>query len=148
MSDSELALLTALTVGDRIARTVTLSPAELIAGAKFLQDANPLHNDAEVAAKSRFGGLIASGPHIGGIHACMLPTHCNDLGLNVLGTYFTTRYLAPVMVDVEHELAWVVTAIANHKSGGWLVDWSGTISTFATNPACCVQTTGQLLVSM
>jgi 3-hydroxybutyryl-CoA dehydratase len=134
-------------IGDRIARTICLSGHEIIVGAKFLEDANPLHNDAEVAAKSRFGGLIASGPHIGGIHACMLPTHCNRLGLDVLGTYFTTRYRSPVTADVEHELAWVVTGVASHKSGGWLVDWAGTISTFATNPVCCVQTTGQLLVS-
>jgi 3-hydroxybutyryl-CoA dehydratase len=137
-----------LRVGDRIARTLALNAAQLIAGAEFLQDANPLHNDAAVAARSRFGGLIASGPHIGGIHACMLPTHCNHLGLDVLGTYFTTRYVAPVMVDVEHELAWIVTMITPHKSGGWLVDWTGTISTFAANPVCCVQTTGQLLVSV
>ncbi len=145
MSRPELA---ALTVGDRIARTLTLTPDELIAGARFLEDANPLHNDPVLAARSRFGGLIASGPHIGGLHACMLPTYCTGLGLNVLGTQFTTRYLGPVMVDIEHELAWVVTAIANHKSGGWLVDWSGTISTFATNPIVCVQTIGQLLVSL
>jgi acyl dehydratase len=135
-------------VGDRIARTMCLSALEIIGGAEFLQDANPLHNDAEVAAKSRFGVLIASGPHIGGIHACMLPTHCNALGVDVLGTYFTTRYVAPVKADVEHELSWVVIGVTSHKSGGWLVDWAGSISTFATNLVCCVQTTGQLLVSL
>jgi acyl dehydratase len=136
----------ALRIGDRIAKTVTLTASEVIAGAKFLGDENPLHNEPETAAGSRFGALIASGPHVGGLHACMLPTHCASLGLGVLGTYFTTRYLAPVLADVEHELAWIVTSVNAHKSGGHLVDWTGTISTFPPNPVTCVATTGQVLI--
>jgi 3-hydroxybutyryl-CoA dehydratase len=135
-----------LDLGYRFARTLTLSNDEIIAGARFFDDQNPIHNDLTLAATSRFGGLIACGPHVSGIHACMLPTHCTNLGYDVLGTVFTVRYTAPVHADTLHELAWTITAITPHRSGGNLIDWTGTV-TNQTTERVCIEATGQILVS-
>ena len=137
---------TPLDVGYRFARTLTLSNDEIIAGARFLDDQNPIHNDPVLAAASRFGGLIACGPHVSGIHACMLPTHCTALGYDVLGTVFTVRYTAPIHADILHDLAWTITAITQHRSGGNLIDWTGTV-TNQTSERVCIQATGQILAT-
>jgi 3-hydroxybutyryl-CoA dehydratase len=137
---------TPLDLGYRFARTLTLSNDEIIAGAQFLDDQNPIHNDPAHAATSRFGGLIACGPHISGIHACMLPTHCTSLGYDVLGTLFTVRYTAPFHTDTLHELAWTITAITTHRSGGNLIDWTGTVTT-QTSERVCIEATGQILTT-
>jgi 3-hydroxybutyryl-CoA dehydratase len=136
-----------LDLGYRFARTLTLSNDEIIAGAQFLDDQNPIHNELTLAATSRFGGLIACGPHVSGIHACMLPTHCTSLGYDVLGTVFTVRYTAPVHADALHELAWTITAITPHRSGGNLIDWTGTVTNQAAERRVCIEATGQILAT-
>lgn len=146
--------LSPLRPGDVIRRTITLSEDDIRAGADFLDDQNPIHRDADAAG--RFGRVIACGPHIGGIHACMLPTHCASIGLDVLGTTFTTRYVGPVYAGIEHELTWTVTGATAHRSGGYLVDWEGEVRRMeASSPsdapvgggAACILTTGQVLIT-
>lgn len=137
---------TPLDVGYRFARTLSLRNDEIIAGARFLDDKNPIHNDPVLAAASRFGRLIACGPHVSGIHACMLPTHCTALGYDVLGTVFTVRYTAPVDANTQHDLTWTITAITQHRSGGNLIDWTGTV-TNQTNERVCIEATGQTLAT-
>ncbi len=78
-----------------ISRSLELSAEEITAGARFLGDHNPLHGDPAAAAASRFGGLIASGPHVAGLHATMIPTELTAYGAP-LGLEFTVRYVAPV----------------------------------------------------
>lgn len=132
--------------GYRIVDTLTLTEDEIISGAKFLNDRNPIHNDPVLAAASRFGGVIACGPHVSGIHACMLPSHCTDLGFDVLGTVFTVRYTAPFHANVLHDLNWAVSAIAPHRSAGNFVEWTGAVSSRATG-VVCIEATGQVLVT-
>jgi acyl dehydratase len=120
---------------------------ELMIGARFLGDRNPLHNDVEAARAGRFGRLIACGPHISGLHACLLPTHCTGLGLGVVGTSFTTRYTGPVFADVDYTMAWEVVGVIPHRSGGNLVDWIGAVSA-AQSQRACIEATGQVLVSI
>jgi acyl dehydratase len=122
------------------------SEAELIIGARFLGDQNPFHNDVDAARTGRFGRLIACGPHISGIHACLLPTHCTTRGLEVIGTSFTTRYSAPVFAHVAYVMSWEVVGLVTHRSGGTLVDWTGTVTSEAS-PRPSIEATGQVLVS-
>jgi acyl dehydratase len=119
---------------------------ELMIGARFLGDRNPLHNDVEAARAGRFGRLISCGPHISGLHACLLPTHCTELGLDVVGTSFTTRYTAPVFADVDYTLAWEVIGVKSHRSGGKLVDWIGAVSKRESKRSS-IEATGQVLIS-
>jgi 3-hydroxybutyryl-CoA dehydratase len=92
-----------------ISRTLVLTPEDIIAGAKFLGDGNPLHQDPVVAAASRFGELIASGPHIAGLHASMLPTELSVYGAP-LGLEFTVRYSAPVIAGTL-TMTWTLTSV-------------------------------------
>lgn len=133
-----------LELGYRIVDTLTLTEDEIINGARFLNDRNPIHNDPIAAAASRFGGLIACGPHVSGIHACMLPSHCTDLGFDVLGTAFTVRYSAPFHPNVLHDLVWSVSAVAPHRSGGEFIEWTGTVSSRVSG-VVCIEATGQVL---
>ena len=127
-------------------RELLLTEVEIIAGARFLGDRNPLHNDPLAAAQSRFKGLIACGPHVSGIHACMLPTRCTELGYDVLGTVFTVRYTAPVLAQVRYQLAWTITTVTEHRNGGHFIDWTGTITNPNTNYNS-VEATGQILAT-
>ena len=53
--------------GQRSERRVVLTAEEIVRAARDLGDENPLHYDAELAAASRFGGLIASASHTIGL---------------------------------------------------------------------------------
>jgi 3-hydroxybutyryl-CoA dehydratase len=135
-----------LGLGYRLVMSLTLTNDAIISGAKFLNDRNPIHNDVTVAAASRFGGLIACGPHVSGLHACMLPSFFTEVGANVLGTYFTVRYAAPVHANVPHELHWEISKLEPHRSGGTLIDWAGAVTSQATHRTC-IEATGQVLAS-
>lgn len=132
-------------VGYSIHTTLCLTDDEIVAGARFMGDGNPIHNDPSAPATIRFGGLIACGPHVSGIHACMLPSHCTSLGLDVLGTVFTVRYTAPFRANVVHDLSWVVGTVVPHRSGGSLVNWNGQV--VDRQGAVCIEATGQVLVT-
>jgi acyl dehydratase len=133
-------------IGYAFHETAQWNQEDLMRGARFLGDQNPLHNDLEAARVGRFGRLIACGPHISGIHACLLPTHCTHLGFEVVGTNFTIRDTGPVFADTTYKLAWEVVAIAAHRSGGHLVDWAGSVrSDDSERPS--IEATGQVLVA-
>ena len=136
----------AFDIGYRIEDTLALTDEEIVTGARFLNDRNPIHSDPTAPATLRFGGLIACGPHVSGIHACMLPTHCTALGFDVLGTVFTVRYAAPFRANVKHDFAWSVNAVTRHRSGGNLIDWVGTVTSRPTN-VVCIEATGQILAT-
>ena len=135
-----------LEIGYSIQNTLLLTDEEIVNGALFLGDRNPIHNDPSSPATERFGGLIACGPHVSGIHACMLPSHCTALGLDVLGTVFTVRYTVPFRANLLHVLSWVVSAVAPHRSGGSLIDWNGRVSS-QRRGVVCIEATGQILVT-
>jgi acyl dehydratase len=48
-------------VGDRASRTRTVEAADIARFTEISGDRNPLHYDQDVAAKSRFGGIIVQG---------------------------------------------------------------------------------------
>ncbi len=48
-------------VGDRAARTKTVTPRDIELFTEITGDRNPLHYDQETAKRSRFGGIIVQG---------------------------------------------------------------------------------------
>ncbi len=113
-------------VGWTISRSLRLTAADIVAGALFLDDRNPLHNDEAVAAASRFGELIASGPHVAGLHASMLPTELSAFGAP-LGLEFTVRYVAPVKAG-NITMQWSVVSVdAKASLGGHFLRLQGTV---------------------
>lgn len=90
-----------------------------------VNDLNPLHHDAAAAARSRFGGLIASGAHTTALMLGSLAGHvtprCASLGLEC---DFRLRRAVPVDVTVTVE--WTITAIEPKPSlKGHLISLDG-----------------------
>jgi len=129
-------------VGQRIEDQFRLDADAIVAGARLLGDRNPLHNDREAAETSRFGSLIACGPHAAGLHACMLPSYISGLGFAVVGVDFSVHYRRPVLPDVTHTMWWVVTA-AEPSGRNWQVDWNGAVEAAGAE---CITGTGRILV--
>ena len=48
-------------VGDRASLTRTVEAADIIRFTELSGDRNPLHYDAEAAARTRFGGIVVQG---------------------------------------------------------------------------------------
>jgi len=48
-------------VGDRATRSRTVEEADIVRFTELSGDRNPLHYDAEVAARTRFGGIVVQG---------------------------------------------------------------------------------------
>ena len=115
------------TIGETIDKTVRLSEAEIIDFATRIQDHNPLHHDAEYAAGSRFGGIIASGPHVSAIFLAMGPTHFSQYG-PVIGLNFNVAFRAAVFPDRNLYMQWRVTAANDEESlGGEVITLTGTV---------------------
>lgn len=129
-------------VGQRIEEVLQLDAATIIAGAELLGDTNPLHRDAEVARASRFGSLIACGPHAAGRHACMLPSYVTALGHGVVGVEFTLHYRQPILPDVAYVMWWQAAAI-EPRGRHWLVEWFGAVG---VGEAESITATGSVLI--
>jgi len=63
------------TVGQVLDLPIPFTPESVRAFATMTNDTNPLHHDAAFAAKTRFGGLIASGTHTTGLLLGSLAHH-------------------------------------------------------------------------
>ncbi len=131
-----------VSIGQRVESDLRLNVDSIIAGAELLRDENPLHNDIAAAQSSRFGSLIACGPHAAGIHACMLPTYFTELGLGVVGIEFTVQYLRPILPDVAYAMWWDVTAV-RARGSNWQTNWTGAIE---TPDSVSISATGSVLV--
>jgi acyl dehydratase len=115
-----------ITVGETATRTRTISEDEIRSFASMCEDFNPLHHDAEVAAASRFGGLIASGPHYVSLLLGLLASHFSKHGAQV-GVECSVAFRKPVRPGDTIELQWVVRAI-EPKSSGDIVTLDGLIT--------------------
>lgn len=112
--------------GYRFSRSHTFTPEQVRAFSLAAGDENPLHLDTEIAIKSQFGGLTASGTHTSSILMGLTATHFSRLG-QVLGMNFSLDLLHPVMANETVVLEWVVTSTAAHLKGGYVIDLEGTI---------------------
>ncbi|HEX4884219.1 MAG TPA: MaoC family dehydratase [Casimicrobiaceae bacterium] len=103
------------TVGERFAERVAFDEASIREFARLCADFNPLHHDAAYAARSPFGTLIASGPHVTSRLMALTATYysqrCQPLGLG-----FTFRFVRAVPAGVTLDLQWDVTGVEGKAS--------------------------------
>jgi acyl dehydratase len=124
---------------------VTFDAEAIRAFATAAGDANPLHHDAEAAAASRFGGLIASGTHYGALMMGLLATELTGHGPGV-GMEFALRFRRPVRSGATMRLEWVVTDIRpSPRQRGSVVTVEGTVADAATGEVAAT-TTGKCMM--
>lgn len=105
-------------LGERFGSMVAITPAHLVEGARLIGDFNPLHVDAQFAARSRYGAPILHGVITSALMAA-------PFGMAVSGTAIAylehdARFLAPVRAGDTLSIEWTVTELtpkAHHLGG-------------------------------
>jgi acyl dehydratase len=119
-------------VGDRVEQEVHFTAENIAAFARSAGDMNPLHHDVDMAAKSRFGGIIASGTHYTALMMGLVATHFTRRRSSVgLGFEFTFRRAVPAGSTMR--MAWEVMRIEKQPLlggdvlhlEGWMHDVAG-----------------------
>ncbi len=114
----------AVRIGDRYTRRVTITAAHVTEGARLIGDFNPLHVDESFARASRFGGRILHGV----ITSALMGA---ELGMVYAGTALgylehNARFLAPVQIGDDLAITWTVVALeAKPRHGGGIVHCEG-----------------------
>ncbi|MDE2359572.1 MAG: MaoC family dehydratase [Betaproteobacteria bacterium] len=94
-------------MGEHVTRRVGFDAESIRRFATLSGDMNPLHHDDRIAAASRFGTLIASGPHVValmmGLDATFFSEHHEAVGLG-----FEFRFEKAVPAGTELTLEWAV----------------------------------------
>jgi acyl dehydratase len=132
-------------VGERFVTQVTLSASDVAEFARRCGDLNPLHHDETYARGTRFGAIIASGPHLSSLMMALTASHFSRNGA-MLGLEFCFRFVKAVRAGEGLELAWSVVATEPKPSlGGEIVSLEGQ----ATNVerVVVVTATGKVLVA-
>jgi acyl dehydratase len=112
-------------VGDVISKQVQFTPAEIGAFAREVGDTNPLHCDPGYAAATRFGGIIACGPHVLAHFFSVLASHYST-GMAMVGLESSFKLLAPAYPDTSLELTWRVVGVERKtRLSGEVVDLEG-----------------------
>jgi len=112
-------------VGERFARRVMFDADSIRRFATMAGDRNPMHHDDAAGARSPFGRIIASGPHVVGLmmglDASALSERFDALGLN-----FEFRFVRAIPAGTELLLEWTVTACYPKASlAGFIVEVEG-----------------------
>jgi 3-hydroxybutyryl-CoA dehydratase len=112
---------------ERFSAQVALEPSTVSAFAHAVGDTNPVHHDADAAAKSRFGRLIASGPQTTGHLLALTASHFSKRGA-MLGLEFWVQFRRPVYADETITLEWLVVSVKpSPRLGGDVIDLRGRI---------------------
>lgn len=112
-----------VTVGDRFARSTTVTETHIVLAAGLFGDFAPLHVDEEYARESRFGTRIAHGTLTTGIMAAALSSHFHGTSIGYLEQ--TVRFLAPVFPGDTVTAEWTVEdKVEKAKLGGGIVSLS------------------------
>ncbi len=114
-------------VGETYSREVHFDAAGIAAFAASCGDTNPLHHDPAYAATTRFGGIIACGPHVTSLLMALTAAHFAPRGPGV-GLGFTFRLRSAVHAGETVTMRWRVTAVTPKASlGGRLVQLEGEV---------------------
>ena len=126
--------------GEKLSRTLRYSRDDIAAFARLSNDQNPLHHDALVAQRARFGEIIASGEQTAAILMGMLATHFSrrDDGVRreMLSLNMNFAFKSPIFAEREVTLSWQVATVQwSGKLKGWLAHLDGSAGTAHQPPA-------------
>ena len=112
-------------VGQVLETPIVFTPDSVRAFARLTNDTNPLHHDFEIAAATRFGGLIASGTQTIGLLLGSLANHIPS-GNASLGLNCSFRLRTAVPADASLMARWTVRSIQPKQSlSGVLLELHG-----------------------
>ncbi len=114
--------MTRAAVGEHFTETVHLSAESIRAFASSVGDSNPLHHDEALAARSRFGRLIASGTHSASLLMALTASHFSRQA-QPLGLEFKLHFHKAVGAGDKLQLAWTVTRVQWKASLGGDLVW-------------------------
>ena len=121
-------------IGHRFSSNLLLTEEEIIEGAKFVADGNPIHGRAN-HQNSRVSGIIASGSHVTGLFSALIPTHTVQYG-HMLGLEMSFEFRAPILPDTLYLMEWAVTDMQNSAAmGGNIFSLQGEIKKSGEKPA-------------
>ena len=130
---------------DRFSSTTRLSESEISGFARAAGDANPLHHDAEAAQASRYGRIIASGPHTTSLLMGLAATHFSSIG-RMVGLEFSFLFRAAVPAEEALQLEWLVIRVSpTARASGAVVELRGRLRT--VDGVTAVGAKGKVLVS-
>ena len=113
--------------GERFSSRVTLTHEQVASFARVVGDDNPVHHDPGHAAGTRFGRLIASGPHTTALLLALTAAHFSKRGA-MLGLEFWQRFRRPVFADETIRLEGLVVKVTpNATLKGDVVELRGRI---------------------
>ena len=115
-----------LRVGDTAEKTKRITEADIRAFATISEDFNPLHHDVEFAKTTRYGDLIACGPHYASLLMGLMATTFSQHG-PMVGIDFTLIFTHPVRPGDKIALRWVVEQI-EAKSTGNIITCAGSVT--------------------
>jgi 3-hydroxybutyryl-CoA dehydratase len=114
-------------IGDEVSRPYVFTRENIRRFAEEAGDENPYHRDEAKAAASRFGGIIASGPHMAAVLMAAGATELTGTRDGV-GLDFNFRFLKAIPAGTSTFLSWKVTGIEPHAGlKGNLVTMEGRI---------------------
>jgi 3-hydroxybutyryl-CoA dehydratase len=112
---------------ERFSAVVPLDPRDTRAFAEAVGDTNPIHHDAGMAEKSRFGRLLASGPQTTAHLLALTASHFSKRGA-MLGLEFWVKFRRPVYADETITLEWLVISVKpNARLNGEVIDLRGRV---------------------
>jgi 3-hydroxybutyryl-CoA dehydratase len=112
---------------ERFSTRLSLEPGTTSAFARAAGDLNPLHHDADFAATTRFGRMLASGPQTTAHLMALTASHFSQRGA-MLGLEFWFRFRRPIYADETITLEWLVVSVKdNSRLGGEIIDLRGRI---------------------
>jgi 3-hydroxybutyryl-CoA dehydratase len=112
---------------ERFSAVVLLDPRDTRAFAEAVGDTNPIHHDTELAERSRFGRLLASGPQTTAHLLALTASHFSKRGA-MLGLEFWVRFRRPVYADETITLEWLVVSVKpNARLNGEVIDLRGRV---------------------
>ena len=112
---------------DRFALEYQLKPEIVSSQAVAVGDSNPIHHDAEFAARTRYKRPIASGTHTTALLMALTASHFSRES-SMVGLDYWVGFKRPIYADEKIRLEWLVIRVTpNRKLGGQIVELRGRI---------------------